>query len=166
VPLARWDPAIAQRGSEQQGSLSRDRVVDETCAQLDDGFGRRRTRRSLRAYVRLSRFRIPCGIIPPHNHEERICRHNESSGRQAMRERQFALQWDRPFLPDAATHVSLFDGGTGPMYVVASGHGAGDAEALLDLVRTLQERRESAEAIEYVAREYRTLAEKTSARSR
>lgn len=74
-----------------------------------------------------------------------------------MAEGRFALEWDRPFLPHASTHVSLFHGGKTPMHVVASGHGAGDASALIDLLRTLRERNESAEAIEYVADEYRAL---------
>ena len=74
-----------------------------------------------------------------------------------MVEGRFALEWDRPFLPDALTHVSLFDGGKSPMHVVASGHGAGDADALIDLLRTLRERNESDEAMRYVAEEYRAL---------
>lgn len=74
-----------------------------------------------------------------------------------MMEERFALEWDRPFLPNASTHVSLFDGGKTPMHVVASGHGAGDAAALIDLLMTLRERNESAEAIRYVAEEYRAL---------
>jgi hypothetical protein len=72
-------------------------------------------------------------------------------------EERFALEWDRPFLPDASTHVSLFEGGKSPMHVVASGHGAGDANALIDLLRALQERNESADAIRYVAEQYRAL---------
>jgi hypothetical protein len=68
-----------------------------------------------------------------------------------MVEQRFALEWDRPVLPDALTHVSLFDGGRDPLHVVASGHGADDANALSDLLTTLTERNESAEAIEYVS---------------
>jgi hypothetical protein len=74
-----------------------------------------------------------------------------------MGERRFALQWDRPFLPDASTHVSLFDGGEGPLYVVASGHGRGDATALMDLWITLIDGRESADAIAFVAEEFKAL---------
>jgi hypothetical protein len=77
-----------------------------------------------------------------------------------MGEGRFALEWDRPFLPDALTHVSLFDGGQGPMYVVASGHGAGDASALIDLWATLMDRNESADAIAFVSEEYRALTGK------
>ena len=29
-------------------------------------------------------------------------------------------------MPDAATHVSLFEGGTDPLNIVASGHGASE----------------------------------------
>jgi hypothetical protein len=68
-----------------------------------------------------------------------------------MVEQRFALEWDRPFLPDALTHVSLFDGGKDPLHVVASGHGADDASALSDLLATLRERNESAEVIRYVS---------------
>lgn len=78
-----------------------------------------------------------------------------------MVEQRFTLGWDRPFLPDASTHVSLFDGGVGPLYIVASGHGAGDASALFDLWRTLNERNESADAIAYVVEEYQGLTGKT-----
>jgi hypothetical protein len=67
-----------------------------------------------------------------------------------MDQQRFALEWDRPFLPDASTHVSLFDGGKDPLHVVASGHGAGDANALSDLLTTLRERNESPDAIAYV----------------
>jgi hypothetical protein len=74
-----------------------------------------------------------------------------------MAEERFALEWDRPFLPGASTHVSLFDGGRSPMHVVASGHGAGDADALIDLLRMLRDTNESAEAMKYVAEEYRAL---------
>jgi hypothetical protein len=68
-----------------------------------------------------------------------------------MVEQRFALEWDRPLLPDASTHVSLFDGGKDPLHVVASGHGADDTDALSDLLTTLKERNEAAEAITYVS---------------
>jgi hypothetical protein len=74
-----------------------------------------------------------------------------------MVEQRFALEWDRPHLPDASTHVSLFDGGKDPLHVVASGHGADDANALSDLLTTLKERNESAEAIAYVSEASRAL---------
>jgi hypothetical protein len=83
-----------------------------------------------------------------------------------MDNERFRLQWDRPFLPDASTHVSLFDGGTDPLHIVASGHGDGDTSALRDLLRTLRERRESPDAIAFVAEEYAALTGNTSQRSR
>ena len=46
------------------------------------------------------------------------------------------------------------------MHVVASGHGADDANALSDLLATLRERNESADAIAYVSDEYAALAGK------
>ena len=70
-----------------------------------------------------------------------------------MREGRFALEWDRPFLPGALTHVSLFEGGRDPLHVVASGHGPGEADALSDLLKTLKERDESADAIAFVSDE-------------
>ena len=70
-----------------------------------------------------------------------------------MEHQRFALEWDHPSLPGAATHVSLFDGGKTPLNIVASGHGAGEAHALSDLLATLKERRESPEAIAFVAEE-------------
>ncbi len=82
-----------------------------------------------------------------------------------MTQQRFALVWDRPFLPDASTHVSLFDGGTDPLHVVASGHGAGDANALGDLLTALRERKESADAIAYVSEEYAALTGNVPAHS-
>ena len=82
-----------------------------------------------------------------------------------MTQQRFALEWDRPFLPDASTHVSLFDGGKDPLHVVASGHGAGDANALSDLLTTLRERHESAAAIAYVSEEYAALTGKVPVHS-
>ena len=71
-----------------------------------------------------------------------------------MVQQRFDLEWDHPSLPDAATHVSLFDGGRSPMNIVASGHGASEISALRDLLRTLEERRESPQAIAFVSEEY------------
>ena len=79
---------------------------------------------------------------------------------------QFSLEWDRPFLPGAATHVSLFEGGKDPLHVVASGHGSDDANALRDLLATLKERRESADSVAYVTEEYEAVTGKPLARSR
>jgi hypothetical protein len=77
-----------------------------------------------------------------------------------MAQQRFAFEWDRPSLPDASTHVSLFDGSKDPLHVVASGHGAGDANALSDLLTTLRERNESADAIAYVSQEYKRLSDR------
>lgn len=83
-----------------------------------------------------------------------------------MGEKRFALEWDRPSLPDASTHVSLFDGGKDPLHVVASGHGRDDPQALSDLLTTLKEREESGAAIAYVSDEYAALTGKAPAGSR
>lgn len=82
-----------------------------------------------------------------------------------MTQQRFALEWDRPLLPDALTHVSLFDGGKDPLHVVASGHGAGDAGALSDLLTTLRERDEAADVIAYVSGEYAALTGQVPAHS-
>lgn len=78
-----------------------------------------------------------------------------------MSESRFTLQWSRPFTEGAATHVSLFDGGTGPLYIVASGHGSDDVGALRDLWAALVDRCESPLAIAFVADEYRMLTGET-----
>jgi hypothetical protein len=83
-----------------------------------------------------------------------------------MAHQRFALEWDRPFLPGASTHVSLFDGGKSPLHVVASGHGASDAQALRDLLATLKEQRESLDAIAFVTEEYAALTGEAVTRSR
>lgn len=83
-----------------------------------------------------------------------------------MAEQRFALEWDRPFLPGAMTHVSLFDGGKDPLHVVASGHGAGDADALRDLLTALRDRNESAEAIAFVSAEFAAVTGRVPAPSR
>jgi hypothetical protein len=44
-----------------------------------------------------------------------------------------------------------FDGGKDPLHIVASGHGADDADALNDLLTTLKERNEATETITYVS---------------
>jgi hypothetical protein len=73
-----------------------------------------------------------------------------------MVEQRFTLEWDRPVLPQASTHVSLFDGGTDPQHVIASGHGQDDASALADLLATLEERNESTESMSYVSETIRS----------
>jgi hypothetical protein len=83
-----------------------------------------------------------------------------------MDEERFALEWDRPYLPNASTHVSLFDGGKEPLHVVASGHGTDEAHALSDLLTTLKERKESAAAIAYATEAYAALTGRAFPRSR
>ncbi len=83
-----------------------------------------------------------------------------------MAQQGFALDWDRAPVPDALTHVSLFDGGKDPLHVVASGHGTDKANALRDLLKTLRERNESAAAIAYVSEEYSALSGKAAAGAR
>jgi hypothetical protein len=98
--------------------------------------------------------------------KESTAEEKNESRRCDMVSQRFALEWDRPLLPGALTHVSLFDGGKDPQHVVASGHGANDGNALSDLVKTLRERHESADAIAYVSEEHEALTGKVLARSR
>jgi hypothetical protein len=74
-----------------------------------------------------------------------------------MNEPRFTLGWDRPVIEGAATHVTLYDGGVGPLYVVASGHGSDDASALRDLYIALNDQNESADKIAFVTEEYEAL---------
>ena len=83
-----------------------------------------------------------------------------------MDERRFTLGWDRPSLPDASTHVTLFDGGTDPLHVVASGHGRADAGALADLLRVMKDQKESTEAIAFVSDAYAAATGRVPAHSR
>jgi hypothetical protein len=83
-----------------------------------------------------------------------------------MTNHRFALEWDRPSVSGALTHVSLFDGVKDPQHVVAFGHGAGAANALSDLLKTLRERSESTDAIAYVSEQYATLTGRVLAASR
>jgi hypothetical protein len=83
-----------------------------------------------------------------------------------MVKQRFELEWDRPSLPGALTHVSLFDGRKDPQHIIASGHGRGDADALGDLVETLQERHAPSDAIAFAAEEHAALTGRPLARSR
>ena len=78
-----------------------------------------------------------------------------------MSDPQLTLGWDRPFMDGAATHVTLYAGGTGPLYVVASGHGSDERYALRDLWAALIERNESAEYVAFVADQYEKMTGKT-----
>jgi hypothetical protein len=82
--------------------------------------------------------------------------HTLNRERCIMVEQRFTLEWDRPVLPHASTHVSLFHGGKDPQHIVASGHGRDDAKALADLLATLEDRHESAESISYVSEAIRS----------
>ncbi len=78
-----------------------------------------------------------------------------------MSDPRYTLGWNRPFMEGAATHVTLFEGGVGPLYVVASGHGSDDTRALRDLWAALVERNESRDAIAFVADEYTEMTGET-----
>ena len=81
-----------------------------------------------------------------------------------MSEPRFTLGWDHPYTEGGATHVTLFEGGVGPLYVVASGHGSDDIRALRDLWSALVERRESRDAVAFVAAEYQSRTGQTLTR--
>ncbi len=67
---------------------------------------------------------------------------------------RFALEWLVPGQPDRLTHVMLLDRERPAPFIVAAGHGAGKALALLSLWRTLVKGAESADAVKYIADEY------------
>ena len=83
-----------------------------------------------------------------------------------MAQQRFELEWDHPSLPDASTHVILFDGGRAPLNIVASGHGSSEVSALGDLLKTLEERHESSQAMAFVADEYQARTGRQLAMSR
>ena len=68
---------------------------------------------------------------------------------------RFAVEWLVPDQPDRLTHAMLLDRERPAPYVFAVGHGPDKAHALLKLWRTLRESDAAAEAIDYVAVEYR-----------
>lgn len=67
---------------------------------------------------------------------------------------RFALQWLVPAQAERLTHVMLLDKDRPAPYVVAAGHGADKAQALLNLWSTLIETDALPEVIDYVAVEY------------
>ena len=77
-----------------------------------------------------------------------------------MTRARFELEWVLPLEPGLTTHVTLFDEertGSFPLAVgvMAVGHGADEADTLLDLWTTLMDRDEPSEAIAFVAAAYR-----------
>ena len=67
---------------------------------------------------------------------------------------RFSLEWVLPQELGLLTHVTLFDEERAPHHIVASGHGADEAETLLDLWTTLSDLREPEEALAVVAAAY------------
>ena len=77
-----------------------------------------------------------------------------------MERPRFELEWVPPQELGLMTHVTLFDEertGSFPLAVgvMAVGHGADEADTLLDLWTTLVDRDERTEAIAFVAAAYR-----------
>ena len=69
---------------------------------------------------------------------------------------RFDLEWVLPLEPGLTTHVTLFDDERPARYtlavgVVAVGHGAAEADLLVDLWTTLVDRKEPSEVIAFVA---------------
>ena len=73
-----------------------------------------------------------------------------------MSRARFELEWVLPQEPGLMTHVTLFDGENPPHFVLAVGHGADEADTLLDLWTTLIDRDEPSEAIAFVAAAYKS----------
>jgi hypothetical protein len=68
---------------------------------------------------------------------------------------RYALQWLVPREPDRHTHVMLLDRQRPAPSVLAVGHGANKEHALLGLWQALIEDGGSAQAVDYVADQYR-----------
>ena len=68
---------------------------------------------------------------------------------------RFAVEWLVPGEPDRFTHAMLLDMERPAPYVLAVGHGADKVHALLNLWGTLKHSDAAAEAIDYIAAEYR-----------
>jgi hypothetical protein len=69
--------------------------------------------------------------------------------------KRFELEWILPLEPGLSTHVTLFDLECHPPHAFATGEGADEADALLDLWTKLTARSEPAEAIAIVAEAHR-----------
>jgi phosphoenolpyruvate carboxylase len=78
---------------------------------------------------------------------------------------RFALQWLVPREPDRLTHVMLLDRERPAPYALAVGHGADNAQALLNLWQTLVETEALPQAIDYVAAAYTHRTGKPPAKS-
>ena len=77
-----------------------------------------------------------------------------------MTRTRFELEWVLLLEPGLTTHVTLFDEERTAPYalavgVMAVGHGADEADALVDLWTTLVDRKEPSEAIAFVVDAYR-----------
>jgi hypothetical protein len=68
--------------------------------------------------------------------------------------KRFELEWVLPLEPSLETHVTLYDLERLPPEVVAGGHGADEAEALMDLWTILTRANDSADAIVVVVDAY------------
>ena len=64
-----------------------------------------------------------------------------------MERPRFELEWLMPRVPGLTTHVTLFDNESPPHYIRAVGHGADEADTLLDLWIRLVDRHEPTEAL-------------------
>lgn len=69
--------------------------------------------------------------------------------------RRFELEWHLPLEPGLPTYATLFDREAKHPHVVATAEGGDEAEAVLELWRTLRARDEPAEAVAFVADAYR-----------
>jgi hypothetical protein len=79
----------------------------------------------------------------------------QSTKLSQLERKRYDLEWVLRLEPGLETHVTLFDLQTHPPEAVAVGHGADEAEALLDLWTILNGRDESADAITVVADAYK-----------
>jgi hypothetical protein len=78
----------------------------------------------------------------------------EGVGTPTNPDQRFALEWILPQEPGLATHVTLYDAERHQQHALGVGHGADEADTLLDLWTSLIDRSEPPEAIAYVAGAY------------
>jgi hypothetical protein len=68
--------------------------------------------------------------------------------------KRYQLEWVLRLEPGLSRHVTLFNLECFPPHALAAGEGGDEPEALLDLWTTLTDRKDPAEAIEFVAEAY------------
>ena len=68
--------------------------------------------------------------------------------------KRFELEWILPLEPGLSTHVTLFNLECHPPHALATGEGADEADALLDLWTSLPAQHATTDAVAYLAGAY------------